>query len=100
MKDLWCTDAADTIATDPRDAEVGAMLLAVLRSLVDSPDELEMISLADATGVSFQVHLDANDVGKLIGKSGRTARAIRTILSGNAAKRGRRYSIDFGRTPT
>jgi predicted RNA-binding protein YlqC (UPF0109 family) len=97
MEELLGTDGVDTVATDPRDAEVGTMLRAVLRSLVDVVDELEIVPLADAAGVSFQVHAAAEDMGKLIGKSGRTARAIRTILSGNAAKAGRRYSVDFRR---
>ena len=97
MEDLLRTGIADTISTDPRDAEIGAMLLAVARSLVDKADELELLLLADAEGAAFQIRAAAEDVGKLIGKSGRTARAIRTILNGNAVKNGRRYSVDFGK---
>jgi uncharacterized protein len=99
MERLLRGDAGDTIATDPRDVAVGEMLLMMLRALVDKTDELVVLPLADAQGVSFEVRPAAEDMGKLIGKSGRTARSIRTILSGVAAKNKRRYSIDFGGRP-
>jgi uncharacterized protein len=93
------TEVLDTIATDPRDMEVSRMLLTMLRSLVDKTDELDMVELADGQGVSFQVRSAADDLGKLIGKNGRTARAIRTILGASAAKHGRRYSLDLAASP-
>jgi uncharacterized protein len=93
------TETLDTIATDPRDLEVGRMLLTVLRALVDKTDELEMVTLSDDLGLSFQVRSAADDLGKLIGKNGRTARAIRTILGASAAKHGRRYSLDLAAGP-
>jgi predicted RNA-binding protein YlqC (UPF0109 family) len=71
------------------------MLLCVVRSLVDEADRVELLHVAGDGGMAFQVRSAANDVGKLIGKSGRTARAIRTILSANAARNGRRYSLDI-----
>jgi len=99
MDKVLQADTTDTVATDPRDKEVGEMLLIVLRSLVDRADELSMVPLADANGISFQVHAPADEAGKLIGKGGRTARAIRVILGANAIKNKRRYSIDFSRNP-
>jgi predicted RNA-binding protein YlqC (UPF0109 family) len=75
------------------------MLLTVLRALVDKTDELEMVTLSDDLGVSFQVRSAADDLGKLIGKNGRTARAIRTILGASAAKHRRRYSLDLAAGP-
>jgi len=99
MDNVLRADATDTVATDPRDKEVGVMLLVVLRSLVDRGDEVSMVPLADANGISFQVHAPADEVGKLIGKGGRTARAIRVILGANAIKNRRRYSIDFSKNP-
>jgi predicted RNA-binding protein YlqC (UPF0109 family) len=95
MRELLSPESADTVAKDPRDAEVSQMLQYVLRSLVDRPDDLIIAPLADSAGVSFHVRSAPDEVGKLIGKNGRTARAIRTILSGNAARLGRRYSVDF-----
>lgn len=99
MDELLHAETLDTVVTDPRDTEVGKMLLAVVRSLVDKPEELRVVALADSQGVSFQVRPSSDDLGKLIGKSGHTARAIRTILSANAAKYKRRYSIDISADP-
>lgn len=84
-----------TTSLEPRDAHVRDMLLAVVRSLVDQPEAVELLHISGTDGIAFQVRSAANDIGKLIGKSGRTARAIRTILSGSAAKSGRRYSLDI-----
>ena len=95
MRELLKEESTDTVAKDPRDAEVGQMLSYLLRSLVDRPEELVIVPLADVGGVSFHVQAAADEIGKLIGKNGRTARAVRTILSGNAARLGRRYSVDF-----
>jgi predicted RNA-binding protein YlqC (UPF0109 family) len=100
MTDISATNAAETDSAnaDPRDIKVRDMLLAVMHSLVDQEDKLEMLHIAGADGVAFQVRASSGDVGKLIGKSGRTARAIRTILSASAAKNGRRYTLDIAQT--
>jgi predicted RNA-binding protein YlqC (UPF0109 family) len=96
MTDVLLRNHADApVAADPRDLKVRDMLLAVMRSLVDAEDKLEIACVAAAEGAAFQVRCASLDVGKLIGKSGRTARAIRTILSASAAKNGRRYTLDI-----
>ena len=96
MTEAQRTAMAETRSvTDPRDTEVRSMLLAVIRSLVDDADRVELLHVPGDEGMAFQVRSAAGDVGKLIGKSGRTARAIRTILSASAAKNGRRYSLDI-----
>jgi predicted RNA-binding protein YlqC (UPF0109 family) len=71
------------------------MLLTLVCSLVDEVDKIELIHIAGDEGMGFQVRSAASDTGKLIGKSGRTARAIRTILGAAAAKTGRRYTLDI-----
>ncbi len=96
MAEMLRTNTVEIMpSVDARDLQVREMLLAVLRSLVDEPDAVELLHISGADGLAFQVRSAANDIGKLIGKSGRTARAIRTILSGSAAKNGRRYSLDI-----
>ena len=92
------TPAEAASAADPRDLKVRDMLLVVMRSLVDAEDKLEIAHIAAAEGAAFQVRCAPLDVGKLIGKSGRTARAIRTILSASAAKNGRRYTLDIAQS--
>jgi predicted RNA-binding protein YlqC (UPF0109 family) len=81
---------------DSHDARVREMLLAVLRSLVNEEDKLEIATVSEEGGAAFQVQAADSDIGKLIGKSGRTARAMRIILGAAAAKHGRRYTLDIG----
>jgi predicted RNA-binding protein YlqC (UPF0109 family) len=96
MTEVMHTTMVETVTeSDSRDAEVRSMLLCVVRSLVDEADRVELLHVAGEDGMAFQVRSAASDVGKLIGKSGRTARAIRTILSASAARNGRRYSLDI-----
>ena len=90
------TETIDVLpSVDQRDTDVREMLFAVLRSLAQEPDAIELLHVSESDGLAFQVRSAAGDNGKLIGKSGRTARAIRTILSGSAARNGRRYSLDI-----
>ena len=96
MTDLLPTSGSSTeVVTDSRDLAIRNMLLAILQSLVDEPDKLQLLQVTMDEGVAFQVRSATSDVGKLIGKSGRTARAIRTVLSASSAKNGRRYSLDI-----
>jgi uncharacterized protein len=81
---------------DSKDSKVRDMLFAVMNSLVDKEDDLEVATIAGVDGAAFQVRAAASDIGKLIGKSGRTARAIRIILGASASKHGRRYTLDIG----
>ena len=48
-----------------------------------------------ADGVTFNVKVAENDIGKVIGKYGRIAKAMRTVLSASAVKDGKRYSLDI-----
>lgn len=81
--------------TDTSDAAVYEVLLTLVRSLVDHPDQIEVLSTPVERGATFKVTVAPSDVGKVIGMNGRTARAIRTIISANAARLRRSYSLDI-----
>lgn len=81
--------------TNTPDAAVYEVLLTVVRSLVDQPEQVEIVSTPAEGGATFRVTVAPSDVGKVIGMNGRTARAIRTIISANAAKLRRNYSLDI-----
>lgn len=66
--------------------DVYEMLLRVVQSLVDKPEEVRIQLVPDGASTTFRVFADSADVGKLIGASGRTARALRVILCANAAR--------------
>jgi predicted RNA-binding protein YlqC (UPF0109 family) len=67
----------------------------VATSLVDDPDavNIRMRDRDDATVIELEVAPD--DLGKVIGRQGRTARAIRTLLSAAGQKSRRRYVLDI-----
>jgi hypothetical protein len=81
---------------DQENAEVREMFLSVVRSLVDRPEDVEILPVLNQAGVTFRVQAHAADLGKLIGADGRTARALRTIMHANASRRGRSFSLDIG----
>ena len=80
---------------DEKADEVHAMLLTVIRSLVDRPQEVEIIPVPGETSLTFRVLAHPTDMGKLIGVNGRTARALRIILGANAARLKRNLSLDI-----
>jgi predicted RNA-binding protein YlqC (UPF0109 family) len=65
------------------------------KSLVDEPDEVEIRTrnLDQATVIELMVA--ENDLGKVIGRQGRTARAMRTLLAAAGNKQRRRYILDI-----
>jgi len=56
------------------------------KSLVDKPDEVDVIEVEGEQTTVFELKVAKDDLGKVIGKQGRTARAMRTILGAAAAK--------------
>lgn len=52
----------------------------VVKSLVDNPDAVKINRTVDEMGVLLSLDVDPNDMGKVIGRSGNTAKAIRTLL--------------------
>jgi predicted RNA-binding protein YlqC (UPF0109 family) len=64
-------------------------------SLVDNPDKVRVdISETEET-VNIELTVDQEDLGKVIGKQGRTARAMRTLLSALAAKENKKSRLDI-----
>jgi predicted RNA-binding protein YlqC (UPF0109 family) len=63
------------------------------RSLVDDPDRVTVEELASARGVTYEVRTAPDDVGKLIGRGGRTVKALRRIVKA-AAPKGRRVEVE------
>ncbi|MGN6183989.1 MAG: KH domain-containing protein [Thermoanaerobaculia bacterium] len=66
------------------------------KSLVDNPDEVRVRSYerGDQGGV-LELEVAPADLGKVIGRQGRTARAIRTVLAAAGQKSRRRYTLDI-----
>jgi uncharacterized protein len=81
--------------TDGKEVEVHKMLLAVVRSLVDQPEEVEIAVCPEKQVTVFRIQTNPSDTEKLIGPEGRTAHAIRTIVGVNGLRLKRNFSIDI-----
>jgi uncharacterized protein len=81
--------------SDGKEVEVYEMLLAVARSLVDRPDDVRITMAPDQENIVFTLQAHPTDLGKLIGAKGRTARALRVIVSANGARLKRQLSLNI-----
>lgn len=67
----------------------------IVRALVDNPDAVD-ISHVERNGTTLiEVRVAPEDMGKLIGKQGRTVRALRTLVHAAGVKQKRRYVLDI-----
>lgn len=67
----------------------------IARALVDEPSAVEVQSVARDENTVLKLKVAPGDVGKVIGKQGRTARSVRTILSAVSMKLHHRYTLDI-----
>lgn len=67
----------------------------IARALVDNPEEVSVTSLEGSQATVFELKVAKNDLGKIIGKQGRTARSLRTILGAASAKEKRRILLEI-----
>ena len=67
------------------------------KALVDLPDEVSVQAEPDRDGTALLLRVAPGDLGKVIGKQGRTARSIRTILGAASMKAQHRFSLDIQR---
>lgn len=65
------------------------------KSLVDSPDEVSVQVTETDTTVVLELSVAKDDVGKVIGKQGRIARALRTIVKASAVRDGKRAIVEI-----
>ena len=67
----------------------------IVKSLVDQPDEVVVNVIEGEKSTILELKVASDDVGKVIGKQGRIAKAIRTILSASATKCGKRAVLEI-----
>tara|TARA_B100001029_G_C14846669_1_gene331352 strand:- start:378 stop:620 length:243 start_codon:yes stop_codon:yes gene_type:complete len=69
------------------------LLEKIIKELVDKPNEASVTELDSENAVVYEVRVGDGDVGKVIGRHGRTAIALRTIISAITAKKGGKRSM-------
>ncbi|PYX26575.1 MAG: RNA-binding protein [Acidobacteria bacterium] len=67
----------------------------VTKALVDAPDQVSVSQIEEDGEIVLELTVAENDLGKVIGKSGRTARALRTLLSAAGIKAQKRYALEI-----
>jgi predicted RNA-binding protein YlqC (UPF0109 family) len=58
----------------------------IAKSLVDDPDSVRVDEATEENRVTLKLHVSKNDLGKVIGKQGKTAKSMRTLFTAVAAK--------------
>ena len=67
----------------------------IILNLVDNKDAVEITEKQDEKSVVFEVKVANEDMGKVIGKQGKVAKAIRTVMKSLAAKEHKKVVIEF-----
>jgi len=65
------------------------------KALVDKPEAVEVAEVDGERTTVYELRVDTSDLGKVIGKQGKTARAMRTILSAAGTKLGKRCVLEI-----
>jgi predicted RNA-binding protein YlqC (UPF0109 family) len=74
---------------------VKALVEEIAKALVDLPGEVVVNEVAGEQATVFELRVAQGDLGKVIGKQGRTARSIRTLLGAVCTKLNRRFSLEI-----
>ena len=74
---------------------LGPEMEMMAKALVDNPDNVAVSEVAGERTTVFELKVAESDLGKVIGKQGKTARAMRTILSASGTKLGKRCVLEI-----
>ena len=67
----------------------------IAKALVDNPDEVKVMEVEGEQTTVFELQVAASDLGKVIGRQGRTARAIRTLLGASGMRLRKRFVLEI-----
>ena len=71
------------------------MIEFIARSLVENPDEASVTEVERDSGIVLQLHVAPDDMGRVIGKQGRIAHAMRTLLKAASVRSGKRAVLEI-----
>lgn len=73
----------------------------IAKSLVDEPDQVRVDELEEENRITVKLHVSKSDLGKVIGKQGKTAKSMRTLFTAVAAKNNKsgHLEIEEGKLP-
>ena len=71
------------------------LLLYMAKNLVDDPEAVTVNEISDEDGTVLELHVASDDMGKVIGRQGRIAKEIRTIIKTVALRTGEKVSVEI-----
>ena len=84
-----------TAGEDDYGTNMVALVTEIARALVDTPESVSVEAIQEGEGTVLRLRVAASDIGKVIGKQGRTARSLRTILAAASMKLRHRFALDI-----
>ncbi len=75
--------------------ELSKLLADISRAIVDCPEELSVDAREEGNTIVFTLHVAESDMGKVIGKHGKNARSIRSVMKAAAASVGKKAIVDI-----
>lgn len=67
----------------------------IVKNLVDHPDDVNVVEVEGSRTTVYELRVGEGDLGKVIGKEGKTAKSIRTLLAAAAARQGKRAVLEI-----
>lgn len=67
----------------------------IAKALVDNPDQVVVQAVAGGQATVLELRVAPDDIGRVIGKQGRTARSLRTILNAAGVKHNKRFNLEI-----
>ena len=71
------------------------LLTQIAQALVDNPEQVQVNEIVSTQTVVLELKVAKSDMGKVIGKQGKTAHAIRTVLNAASGKAGKRHMLEI-----
>jgi uncharacterized protein len=75
--------------------EMRILIEQIAKALVDNPDQVSVDAVDEEQGTVLELRVATGDIGKVIGKQGRTARSMRTILGAAGTKLQKRFALEI-----
>jgi uncharacterized protein len=71
------------------------LLIQIVQALVDNPEQVQVNEIESVQTVVLELRVAKSDMGKVIGRQGKTANAIRAILNAASGKAGKKYLLEI-----
>lgn len=71
------------------------IILIIARALVDHPDQISVTERVDEDIITYELRVATDDMGKVIGKQGRIAKAMRTVVKAAATKENKKVNVEI-----